>query len=324
MRLLASVLPLVAIAALTPAMAFAQSAGEVERCFQNPGACAQGGGGAAPAPAPAPAPAAGSGGGGGGGGHVAARPAPTPDYTTVLQSPDPDRRKIQESLRTLDKYNGPIDGNLQSEATVKAIQEWQKAHGVNQVGKLTPQEAQQLNAEASRTPIRRVDPATQTATAPPTAAPTPLQPPAAKSNAEALKELQARLAERRKVAEAKAEAAQQGLIRDLKAYAAADGKGAAGEQFPDFAKWYAEAKAAGRTVGDIRPAVDDYGDAKAGAAIASEVLIETTKDGSKQSHCVVFAWVEGNPRKNTQTFSCDDVAAVEKWKTDQTLKSAWR
>ena len=36
--------------------------------------------------------------------------------------PEPDRRKLQELLRTLDKYNGPIDGNLQSDATVKAIQ----------------------------------------------------------------------------------------------------------------------------------------------------------------------------------------------------------
>ena len=54
--------------------------------------------------------------------------------------------------------------------------------------------------------------------------PTPLQPPA-KSNADALKELQARLAERRKAAEPKAEAAAQALIRDLKAYVAAGGKG---------------------------------------------------------------------------------------------------
>ena len=313
-------LVLAALTVLGPAAAFAQSAGEVERCFQNPGACSQGGGGGA---APAPAAGGGGGSGGGGGGHVAARPTPAPDYSTVLQSPDPERRKIQESLRTLDKYNGPIDGNLQSEATVKAIQEWQKAHGVNQVGKLTPQEAQQLNAEAARAPIRRVDPATQTATAPPT--PTPVQPaPASRPNFETLKELQTRLAERRKAAEPKAEAAQQALIRDLKAYAAADGKGAAGEQFPDFAKFYGEAKAAGRTIGDIKPAVDDYGDAKAGAAVASEVLIETTKDGSKQSQCLVFTWIEGSPRKNTQTFSCDDVAGVEKWKTDQTLKSAWR
>jgi hypothetical protein len=318
MRPLTSVLALAALAALLPAVAFAQSAGEVERCFQNPAACSQGGGGAA-----APAPGAGGASGGGGGSHVAARPTPAPDYTTVLQSPDPDRRKIQESLRTLDKYNGPIDGNLQSDATMKAIQDWQKAHGVNQVGKLTPQEAQQLNAEAARAPIRRVDPATQAATAPPT--PTPVQPtPAVRPNFETLKELQARLAERRKAAEPKAEAAQQALIRDLKAYAAADGKGTAGEQFPDFAKLYNEAKAAGRTIGDIKPAVDDYGDAKAGAAVASEVLIETTKDGSKQSQCLVFTWIEGSPRKNTQTFSCDDVAGVEKWKTDQTLKSAWR
>lgn len=313
------ILAVLAVVAFAPASSLAQSAGEVERCFQNPGACAQGGGGggtAAQAPAPAPAPS------GGGGGHATTRPtAPAPDYTTVLQSPDPDRRKIQESLRTLDKYNGPIDGNLQSDATVKAIQEWQKGRGTNPVGKLTPQEAQQLNAEAARTPIRRVDPSTQTATAP--ATPTPLQPPT-KSNADALKDLQARLAERRKAAEPKAEAATQALIRDLKAYVAADGKGVAGDQFADFAKWYADTKAAGRTVGEIAPVIDDYGDAKVGAAVASEVLLETKKGASNQSQCLVFAWVEGNPRKDPKVFSCDDVAGVEKWKTDQSLKSAWR
>jgi Putative peptidoglycan binding domain len=307
-------LAVLAIAALAPAIALAQSAGEVERCFQNPGACAQGGGGGGGPAAQAPA--------GGGGGQATTRPAaPAPDYTTVLQSPDPDRRKIQESLRTLDKYNGPIDGNLQADATVKAIQEWQKGRGTNPVGKLTPQEAQQLNAEAARTPIRRVDPSTQTATAPST--PTPLQP-SAKSNADALKDLQARLAERRKAAEPKAEAAAQSLIRDLKAYVAADGKGAAGEQFAGFAKWYADTKADGRTVGEIAPVIDDYGDAKAGAAVASEVLIETKKGANNQSQCLVFTWLEGTPRKNPQVFSCDDVAGVEKWKTDQTLKSAWR
>lgn len=305
MRLLACL----AIAAILPGAAFAQSAGEVERCFQNPAACSQGGGGAAAAP-PAHT---------GGGAPVAATrpPATAPDYTTVLQSPEADRKKLQESLRTLDKYSGPIDGNLGSDATMKAIQDWQKGRGTSPVGKLTPQEAQQLNAEASRAPIRRIDP-TQTATAPPT----PLGP--TQSNADALKALQARLAERRKAAEPKADAAAQALIRDLKAYAAADGKGVAGEQFTDFAKWYADAKAAGRTVGEIVLAIDDYGDAKVGAAVASEVTIETRKDGDKQSHCLVFAWVEGNPRKNAQTFSCDDVAGVEKWKTDQALKSAWR
>jgi putative peptidoglycan binding protein len=309
-------LVILTLVALAPSVAFAQSAGEVERCFQNPGSCGQGGGGAAVAqPQPQAAPPA------GGGGHAATRPtAPAPDYTTVLQSAEPDRRKIQESLSTLGKYNGPIDGNLQSDATVKAIQDWQKGRGTHPVGKLTPQEAQQLNAEAARAPIRRVDPSTQMATAP---APTPLQP-SAKSNADALKELQARLAERRKAAEPKAEAAAQSLIRDLKAYVAADGKGVAGEQFADFAKWYAENKAAGRTVGDIAPVIDDYGDAKVGAAVTSEILIETKKGPSNQSQCLVFAWIEGNPRKNTQAFSCDDVAGVEKWKTDQSLKSAWR
>jgi hypothetical protein len=294
---------LLALAALAPAMALAQSAGEVERCFQNPAVCGQGGGAAAPAPS--------------GGAPVAAtRPAaPAPDYATVLQSPEPDRRHIQESLRTLDKYNGPIDGNLQSEATTKAISDWQKAHGLNPVGKLTPQEAQQLNAEAAKTPIKRIEPPPQTA-----AVPTP----STQTNADALKALQARLAERRKAAEPKAEAAAQSLIRDLKAYVAADGKGAAGEQFAAFAKWYADNKAAGRTVGEIAPIIDDYGDAKVGAAVASEILLETKQDGKSQSQCLFFAWIEGNPRKNTQSFSCDDVAAIEKWKTDQTLKSAWR
>src|SRR6266404_6850661 len=132
----------------------AQSAGEVERCFQNPASCPSGGGGGGGGAPRAAAP------------PVAARPAPSLDYTTVLQSPDADRRKLQESLRTLDKYNGPIDGNLQSEATTKAIADWQKGHGFGVVGKLTPEQAQQLNAEASKAPIRRIDPSAQAAAAP--------------------------------------------------------------------------------------------------------------------------------------------------------------
>jgi hypothetical protein len=299
---------LLALAALAPTAALAQSAGEVERCFQNPAVCGQGGGQAGGGGAPAPS---------GGAPVAASRSTPAPDYTTVLQSPEPDRRHIQESLRTLDKYNGPIDGNLQSEATTKAISDWQKAHGLNPAGKLTPQEAQQLNAEAAKAPIKRIEPPPQTAAVP---SPTP----STQANADALKALQARLAERRKAAEPKAEAAAQSLIRDLKAYVAADGKGVAGEQFTAFAKWYADSKVAGRTVSEVKPAIDDYGDAKVGAAVASQVLLETRQDGTGQSQCLVFAWVEGNPRKNTQAFSCDDIAGVEKWKTDQALKSAWR
>ena len=302
MRLAAA---LIGLALLAPAIASAQSASEVERCFQNPGACASGGGGAAPAPHTPPPVAA-------------ARPTPAPDYTTVLNSPEADRRKIQESLRTLDKYNGPIDGNLQSEATVKAIGDWQKGRNTPAVGKLTPQEAAQLNAEANRAPIRRLE-----SPPPQTAAPVPLQP-AQPSNADALKALQARLAERRKAAEPKANAAAQALVRDLKAYVAADGKGVAGDQFADFAKWYADNKAAGRTVGEITPVIDDYGDAKAGAATSTEVKFETRQGDKTYGQCLVFAWIEGTPRKNPQAFGCNDVAAVEKWKTDQALKSAWR
>lgn len=290
------------LAALVPASSFGQSAGEVERCFQNPAACSTGGGSAAPAPGP----------GTGGGAPVAAtRPAP-PDYTTVLQSPEAERKRIQESLRTLDKYSGPIDGDLQSEASVKAIGDWQKGRGTPAVGKLTPAEAQQLNAEASRAPIRRIEPSTQ-ATAPPAA-----------TNADALKALRDRLAERRKAAEPKAEAAAQALIRDLKAYVASDGKGIAGDQFATFAKWYADNKAAGRSVGEIAPAIDDYGDAKSGAAATAEVRFETKQGAETYRQCLVFAWIEGAPRKNTEAFSCNDVAAVEKWKADQALRSAWR
>ena len=246
------------------------------------------------------------------------RPRPRRTIRRCCKVPSRIAARIQESLHTLDKYNGPIDGNLQSEATEKAISDWQKAHGLRAAGKLTPQEAQQLNAEASRTPIKRIEPPTTTATS--LSAPSSAPP----SNADALKALNARLAERRKAAEPKAEAAAQSLIRDLKAYVAADGKGTAGDQFAAFAKWYADNKAAGRKVGEIAPVIDDYGDAKVGAAVTSEILLETKQDASSQSQCLVFAWVEGNPRKNTQAFSCDDVAAVEKWKTDQALKSAWR
>ncbi|MFO1158000.1 MAG: peptidoglycan-binding domain-containing protein [Reyranellaceae bacterium] len=301
---------LLVLAVILPAAALAQPASEVERCFQNPATCHPGGGGAAPA-GPPPPPAAGAGG----------RVAVAPDYSTVPHGPEADRKRIQESLRTLDKYNGPVDGNLQSDATQKAISEWQKSRGTPQVGKLTPQEAQQLNAEASRAPIRRIEPPPQVVTPTPTPVPPTPTPP---SNADALKSLQAKLAERRKAAEPKAEAATQALIRDLKAYVAADGKGVAGEQFAGFAKWYADNKAAGRTVGDIAPVIDDYGDAKAGAAVSSEVNLQTRQGDATFSQCLVFAWVEGTPRKNTQVFSCDDVAAVEKWKTEQSLRSAWR
>ena len=286
-----------------PALAFAQSAGQVESCFQNPNSCTWENGVPTPrahAPAPAPAPVA-----------SAAR---GPDYTTVLNSPEPDRRKLQESLRTLDKYNGPIDGNLSSEATMKGIAAWQKGHGYAQSGKLTPTEAAALNNEASRAPIKRLDPKMEAAAAPP-------PPP---SNADRLKELRARLAERRKAAEPKANAATEALVKDLKAYVAADGKGVAGEQFAGFAKWYADTRAAGRTVGDIKPAVEDYGDAKAGAAATAEVTFDTRQGDSAAKECLVFAWIEGSPRKDPQAFSCDDVAGVEKWKTDQSLKSAWR
>src|SRR3954454_15158192 len=159
---------LLGLVLLMPAVAFGQTAEQVERCFQNPSSCSWNNG----VPTPLP--------------HGGAVPAPVasaargPDYTTVLQSPESDRRKLQESLRTLDKYNGPIDGNLGSEATMKAITEWQKGHGYTAVGKLTPTEAVTLNNEAAKAPIKRLDPSAQVAAASP-------------SNADLLKSLQARL-----------------------------------------------------------------------------------------------------------------------------------
>jgi hypothetical protein len=288
------------VATLVPAVTFAQiSAGEAERCFQNPAGCNSAGGGAAP-------------------GAAAPRQYAPPDYTSVLQSPEPDRRKIQESLRTLDKYNGPIDGNLQSDQTMKAITEWQRGHGYAQVGKLTPTEAQTLNAEAARAPIKRIDPSQQqpqqaAATSQPTT-----------SNADLLKSLQQKLAARRKAAEPKAEAAAEALARDLKAYVAADGKGAAGDQFPDFAKWYAGTKTAGRKVGEITTKPEDYGETSSGTGASAEVHFETKQDSKVYQECMVFAWVEANPRKNPKALHCDDVAGLEKWKTDLSLRSDWR
>ena len=290
------------VVSAVPVVAFGQlSASDAERCFQNPGACASSGGGGAPSPAPAAAPPV-----------TASRPAPPPDYTTVLQKPEPDRRKLQESLRTLDRYNGPIDGDLKSEASTKAIAEWQKSHGYTQMGKLTPTEAVTLNNEAAKAPIRRLDPSTQTAAAAPP------------SNADLLKALQAKRAAARKAAEPKAEAAMQSLAKDVKAYVAADGKGAVGDEFADFAKWYADNKSAGRTIGDITPATDDYGQAKTGAATTAEVKLDVKQGDKNYGQCLLFAWVEATPRKNTQAFACDDIGAVEKWKSDQSLKSDWR
>jgi hypothetical protein len=289
------------------APALGQSAGEVERCFQNPANCPSGGGGGGAAAAPRPA------------APVAARPAPGPDYATVLQSPDPDRRKLQESLRTLDKYAGPIDGNLQSEATVKAIGEWQKGHGLGVVGKLTPEQAHQLNAEASKVPIKRIDPSAQAA------APTAPAPP---SNTDTLlKALRARLADRRKAAEPKAEALAQALARDLKGYVTSDGKaGPAGEQFPLFAKAYRENRDANRMPGDVTTAIEDYGDATGGQAVVVEVKVDLKEGEKTYPQCMEFAWVsDGTAARNkSQAFGCDDIAGLEKWKTDQALKTAWR
>src|SRR5262249_17989831 len=157
---------------------------------------------------------------------------------------------------------------------------------------------------AARVPIRRIDPSTQTATASPAA-------PSGGSGGDALKALRAKLADRRKAAEPKADAAAQSLVRELQTYVAAAAKGAGGEQSPPFAQWYAETKAAGRSVGEIAPAIDDYGDARTGPGVSSEIVFETKQGASSQSHCLVFTWVEGNPRKSTQAFSCDDIAGVE-------------
>ena len=100
---------------LAPAVALAQSAGEVERCFQNPAALRPA---AVAAAAPAPS------GGGARRGDAAGRTGA--GLCDGAAEPRTRPQAHPESLRTLDKYNGPIDGNLQSEATAKAISDWQK------------------------------------------------------------------------------------------------------------------------------------------------------------------------------------------------------
>jgi hypothetical protein len=146
------------------------------------------------------------------------------------------------------------------------------------------------------------------------------------SNEEQLKALRARLAERRRAAEPKAKAASDALLADLKAFVTSDGKsGPIRDQFASFAAWFDQTRAAGRSVGEIAPAVEDYGDTRSGNAVTVEVRLDLKQDGAK--HCAVFAWREQQTppqRKETKSFACDDVAGVEKWKSDQALRSAWR
>ena len=73
--------------------------------------------------------------------------------------------------------------------------------------------------------------------------------------------------------------------------------------------------------------VEDYGDVKGGSAAAVEAHFEINQNGKNHSQCIVFAWIDHGltaPRQNTKSFSCDDVAGVEKWKSEQALNSAWR
>ena len=155
---------LLALVALAPAVALAQSAGEVERCFQNPGSLLVG---AAAAERRARRRS-----GGGAGRGDRGRPRRRRTTRRCCRAPIPIGGKLQESLRTLDKYNGPIDGNLQSEATTKAISDWQKGHGLNAVGKLTPQRG----AAAQHRGGQGADPAPRSARRRRAAAPTPSPP----------------------------------------------------------------------------------------------------------------------------------------------------
>ena len=119
------------------------------------------------------------------------------------------------------------------------------------VGKLTPQEAQQLNAEAARgadQAHRSVDADRDGADT--AAAAVAIQCRRAEGAAGAARPSGARRPSPRPRPRRKS------LIRDLKAYVAADGKGVAGEQFPAFAKWYADNKAS-RPYGGRRSAPVD-------------------------------------------------------------------
>ena len=67
----------------------------------------------------------------------------------VLNLPEDDRRRIQGALRALDLYGGPLDGNLATPPSVKAIGDWQKAKSRPQTGRLTSDEAKMLLEDAA-------------------------------------------------------------------------------------------------------------------------------------------------------------------------------
>jgi hypothetical protein len=93
--------------------------------------------------------------------------------------------------------------------------------------------------------------------------------------------------------------AAQALIKDLKAYVAADGKGVAGEQFAASPSGIADTKAAGRTVGEIAPAIDDYGDAKAARRDGGSALRDQA--GRQERRAVPGVRLDrGTPRKNSE------------------------
>ena len=301
MRALAVTALLVVIAG----QAAAQSAGDMERCFRDPRACA--GGGAAPAPAPPP----------GTGGVAAAPAARAPDHTSVLQAPEAERRKLQESLKALDKYAGPIDGNLQSDASTKGIADWQKGKGLPPTGKLTPEEARALNADAANAPIKRIEPAPAPAPAVSTAA----------ANLDALKAAEAKRAERRKVAEPKAQAALDLLLADMKKYAASDGAdGPLAGEFKDLKALYAATGLGRSSTLRVSGTTEDYGASKSGVAHVVELRLAADPDAKKPAHCIVLAWnsAAAAGRKDGAAVPCGDVAGLETWKTSQGLRSDWR
>jgi hypothetical protein len=131
---------------------------------------------------------------------------------------------------------------------------------------------------------------------------------------------------RRQASEPKAQAMASALVDRLRAYI--DGESLE-EGFAEFRRWHESRKDEGRTIGEIRTAIDDFGSGSFQArtldAIAVEVYFELRERSGSQTDCLVFAWLEEAPiRRAPAVFACDRVAALEQWKSDNAFRSQWR
>jgi hypothetical protein len=139
-------------------------------------------------------------------------------------------------------------------------------------------------------------------------------------------------ADRRRLLTPKINPLAERLMADLKAYADADGKsGVAGTQFPAFAQWYGNLKAATWSPTPESFTIDDYGSTPTdGSTPVVSIIVYFTltapSAGKTERNCMVFAWrddsASGN-RLDPTAFSCDAIPDLESWKRQRGMKSRW-